>query len=936
MSAPFQARLFGPLEVLIDGVPMQKLRSRKGQVLLAHLILRNGSEVAREYLCELLWPDSLLDQARLSLRQSLVDLRKALGTQGYRIDSPETQSLRFLLEGSEVDVVRFDRLSAGCEFSRANLEELLKLFRGPMLEGVDDEPIRVENEARKLAFSRYLIQYIESATASEEWSEVIYCCKSAIIHFPLTESYHRSLMTTLSSAGNHAEALDVYGRLKSQLWAQKRIEPDPTTVQTFREIRDAAQSKHQAISHQDQELARSNVPRPLNRLIGRTSENASIVNALHSHRLVSITGPGGIGKTRLTLEVCYNLEKSDQFPDGIAFVPLADCASPQFVPELIARSVGLRDDAKFPTMNALRRFLSHKKMLVVLDNCEHLIDACSLAISELLSACPELCILATTREVLGVVGELNIAVSPLELSPAEASVQEIRDSEAFLLFEDRRALLSQSPVLGSSEVILVGEICRRLDGIPLAIELAAARLRVLSLEDILKRTESRFVLLKSSDRDRPARHQTMEDSIQESYRLLRSNEQLCFCELCIFEGGFTLEAADAVCTEGNTLAHITRLIESSLLSIGPSSQKPTRYYMLETIRQFGLLQLQETGFGPHVSDRHYQEFLRLSRESRTMLLGSEQLYWLQRMDAEQPNIRAALARCSSNQEFAQLVETLMFYWHLSGNAVEAKRWFSEALTRTEGVAKRELARVYLGAGMMAWHIMNLQNARSWLERGAEYALEISDEMTLASSYSMLGIILRTQGESEKAYEVSKESVRLMRDKNDPARLARSLANFGRAASSARRLTEAVEIFEESLGLFKQVGDTRDFAHTMQSLAWNLTEQGDFARSKQLHRESIETLYELRDAYRLAWSFSNLSSVCFREGRILESAKLYAIVLALEKSGNYEVLIPGNEQSDLEISTFHSTLGHTEMQRLISECESLSLDSSVEFALTCCA
>lgn len=913
-------RLFGPLEVLVDGLPMPRLRSRKGQLLLSHLVLRAGQDVSREWLCEVLWPDHFIEQARLSLRQSLADLRKALGGEAARIEAQGATGLRFDLTGAEVDLLAFDRVARLAHPSVEELDRAIPLYRGPLLDGLRDDALDRDRDDRLALYLTLLTRRAEAALADEDGTTAVACLRKAVAAHPLHEASHRLLMRTLADQGHLAEALEVFRRLRAYLKEEVASEPDAQTVELYQCLRAAVAPRPAPVPIRTEGVR---LPRPLTSIVGRGCEEASLAAFLEGHRLVTLTGLGGIGKTRLAVEVARQIAES-QPETEVAFASLAHAQNLATVSEAVRTSLGLTDP------KPVLEWIGNRRLLLVADNCESALDASADFVAEALAACPDLRVLATSRASLGILGEKVVAIRPLATAPDEASLETLEASPAVALMLDRMGLaMSRRPV--EREIRLAAQIVRRLDGIPLAIELAAAQSRTLPLGDLLARIDRPLELLRSDERGRPARHQTMEATIRAGYELLDETTQRGFRALGIFVGGFTLEAAQALCPEGATRSILRHLIDASLVEL-----REERYAMLETIRQFALDRLREAGEYEDALRRHFAECLRFAALARPNLMGAEQTSWMRRLDAERDNMRFALGACGENQAFYDLLNTLFFHWHLGSHTDEADRWFAEAHRRTDGVALASLSRMYSGAGTMAWHRMELDVARGHLEKAVAFAREAEDRPALFSALNAFGIVLRMLGELEGAYEATVESVVYIRATNDPARLARGLANLGRAAAALGRHAEGETIYTESLALFRQVGDERDHAHTQQSFAAMLGDAGRFPEAKAIHLEAVETLARLEDPFRIAWSYSSLVDLCVQMDDPMRAAHLLGILRAVERRHGFEILDDRNPHDRTRLAHLERRVGSLNLNRILYDRREATWREGVEIVREICA
>src|SRR5919202_492349 len=403
-------------------------------------------------------------------------------------------------------------------------------------------------------------------------------------------------------------------------------------------------------SLEEEERPSHNLPLELTSFIGREREIAEVKRLLlleGKDRLLTLTGPGGCGKTRLALKVAF--EVVQEFEDGVWLVELSSLSDPDLVPQAVAFALGVREAPERSLTEVLTEHLKSKKMLLVLDNCEHVIDACAALADALLRACPELRILATSREALSIAGEATWLVPPLSLPDPEhpPPVEDLAGYEAVRLFLERAAAVSSRFELTERNAPAVAQVCRRVDGMPLAIELAAARARVLSVEQIASRLEDSFRLLATDSRTALPRQRTLRATIGWSHELLSQEEQALFRRLSVFAGGFALEAAEGVCAgvgieRDGVLDLLTHLVDKSLLLVAQQGGEEARYRVLETVRQYGAEKLKESGDEPEIRRRHADFFLKLAEEAEPGLMGPEQGEWLERLEQEHGNLRAAL------------------------------------------------------------------------------------------------------------------------------------------------------------------------------------------------------------------------------------------------------------------------------------------------------
>ncbi len=385
--------------------------------------------------------------------------------------------------------------------------------------------------------------------------------------------------------------------------------------------------------------SQSNLPLSISSFIGRETEQSKVVDLLKKNRLVTLAGPGGIGKTRLAIQVGYQLR--DNYPDGVWFIPLDSLSEPSLVPQTVASAFDIREGADRTVLETLKFVLLRKTLLLILDNCEHLLEACAGFINNLLIHCPDLKVLTTSRETLNLTGEAIYYLASLSIPQAGASLESLAEYEAVELFIERAALTLPTFKLTEENAQAIVDICRRVDGIPLALELTAACVNILNVDEISKQLVRSFALLSSNQRAAFSRHQTLQASLDWSWSLLTEEERVFLSQLSVFAGGWTLEAAWLVC-EGNALNLTSALVQKSLIKVGQENEHETRYYFHEMVRQYGREKLRETGGDEEICNKHLAYFVKLSEQAEPELYRSNQVFWLNKLDDELDNLRMAL------------------------------------------------------------------------------------------------------------------------------------------------------------------------------------------------------------------------------------------------------------------------------------------------------
>jgi predicted ATPase/class 3 adenylate cyclase len=591
----------------------------------------------------------------------------------------------------------------------------------------------------------------------------------------------------------------------------------------------------------------NNLPIQLTTFIGRDKEMLEVKQELSEHRLVTLTGAGGTGKTRLSLQVAVDL--FEKFNQGVWFVELAPLTDPELIPRTILSTIGIVAQRGKTAVEVLKEYLQGRQVLILLDNCEHMIDACARLVNELLSAAPKLKILASSREALGVQGEVSYPVPSLELPDIKhlPMIEQLSQYEAVRLFIDRTLLVAPHFVVDKDNTPFIAQICYRLDGIPLAIELAAARVKVLSVEQISARLSDRFRLLTGGSRTALPRQQTLRALIDWSYDLLTEDERLLLCRLSVFSGGWTLEAAEVVCAgEGiesyDVLELLNQLVNKSLVALVEHTQSgETRYRMLETIRQYAQEKLLKVGGSEAIHDNHLAHFVKLVKQAEPELHRSNQIFWLNRLEEELDNLRVALewARARDARAGLELVTLPVFFWEIRTNIPEWQGWlaqFLESYTDADALRARGL--------IIHAHLLGMTNGLKKAEEIARQALALAraipDRYMEAYSLWGLGSNLTIQGNMEEGIPLVEQSLAIYRSIGDP--LGQAIA--ARWLSLKTNDPEhSKTLLLESLRLSREMGNLSGIGVCLNLLADKAIRAGDFsaaaiwlAESKELHRQ----------------------------------------------------------------------------------------------------
>jgi len=630
----------------------------------------------------------------------------------------------------------------------------------------------------------------------------------------------------------------------------------------------------------------NNLPRRLSSFIGREREIKDVKRLMDTTRLLSLIGPGGAGKTRLAVQVAGDV--LDSFTHGAFFVELATVTDPSLVTQALASVLGVREEPARPLQATLTTFLRGRHILLLLDNCEHLVEAVAALAEALLQAAPRLQIMCTSREALGIAGETAFRVPSLSLpDPRQvAHADSLTQFEAVRLFTERATDVAPAFTLTEQNAAAVVQICRRLDGIPLAIELAASRVKVLTVEQIALRLDDRFRLLAGGPRTAMPRQQTLKAAMDWSYDLLTPQEAAVLRRLAIFSGGCSLEAAEVVCAgEGverlDVLDLLTRLVDKSLLVVEGTDHE-ARYRLLETVRQYGRDKLVESGEAPAARTRHMDWFLALAEQAAPELHSAAQAVWLPRLDAELDNLRAAMewACADSRTESAlRLSIALWWYWTIRSHTTEGSEWFTRTLALPGGtVPVRALA---IGAAaILAMFAGNIPLATGLANDAVALARSADAPMAIVLAKTVLAMVGTARGHHEEAALHAHEALELARPLDQPWETASVLAIMGEIAYNVGDFAEADRVLRESLALYSVLGDRWGIAFTQRWLGLLARNRGDYAEAEARQQQSLALNQELGHPWGVAASLMALALVPLRQGAYARAQSLLEQSLAM--------------------------------------------------------
>jgi len=635
----------------------------------------------------------------------------------------------------------------------------------------------------------------------------------------------------------------------------------------------------------------NNLPIQPTPLLGREREVAEIADLLRRSdvRLLTLTGTGGTGKTRLALQSAAEL--IDEFEDGVFFVPLAPVSDPHLVTSALAGALSVSESAGRVLEEDLSDYLSDKELLLVLDNFEQVVDAAPL-VGELLSGCPNLKVLVTSRTSLRIYGEHEYAVRPLELPDLShlPPIGTLREYEAIRLFTERAHAANARFSLTEENAPAVAEICARLDGLPLAIELAAARTKLLSPQAMCSRLGDPLKFLTGGARDLPERQRTLRGAIAWSHALLDEGEQALFANLSVFSGGCALEAVESVCdAEGDLLVDVfeglSSLVDKSMLRQEERAEEEPRFVMLETIREYASERLEVCGDAEQIERMHAEYFLALAEQGQSIPREPEEAVWLERLDVEHDNMRAALSWALDSEDAElglRLAGTLWRFWWMRGHYGEGRRWLEEALAR-DGGGPAARARALEAVGWLADDQGDIDRAVAAAEEGLRISARanISSRVTV-SFLRMLGSAAYVRGDHEKAARLYEESLTLSREARDDRSVASSLLQLGNVAGDRGDHEEAKEFYKEGLSLSRELDDKALLASALISVGAEYLLQGDHAQGAMLNEEAAGLFRERGNRGGLQYALDNLGWAALMREDLQEAEALHQESLTLSR------------------------------------------------------
>ncbi len=923
-------RLLGGFAVAVAGRPIgddAPWGSRKAQALVKLLALAPGHHLTVEQLLDALWPDLEPAAARRAYYQALYLARRALDPARRGLLVARHQGLALVAPGGvavDLDAFRAAALLARRRGTIAAHEAALALYHGALLplDRYEDWSLVPRDEAQRLAVT-LLLELARLHADRRDWDAACARLEELVAGDAANEEAHVALMRAHAAAGRRGQALAQFGRLRAALRADLDAEPEPATQQLYAALLAQREPAHDAPPPADTARPRHNLPAPVTTLFGREVAVDAVARALGESRLVTLTGAGGCGKTRLALAVARALLADARA--HVWWVDLAALADPALVAGTVAAVLGLREQTVAAVVAALRE----RDVLLVLDNCEHLLAACVPLVGALLAACPAVRVLATSRAALRAAGEAIWRVPSLPVPADEprgvAALAALEANPAVQLFAARARLARQDFALTPENARAVATICRRLDGLPLALELAAARVALLALPQLAARLDDALGLLGDGPPTALPRHRTLRATLDWSYHLLAPAGRAFLARLALFVGGFTLAAAEAICGLGDgTLDALAGLVERSLVQVEASTgtDEALRFRLLEPVRQYAAERLRDTGTAADDRRAHAAYYLRLAEGAEPEFYRARQDYWVALLARDHDNVRAALRwlRDTADWEpFTRLVVAFHRFWYMRAYYAEGRDWVAAALRVGEAApADAALAalrpHVLYCAGTLAWptgavaeaedafrRALDLATARGlpglaararmglgilcvfrgdyaagqpYFAAGLTEARRLDDRWLLGALLNNLGLLALWQGDVAQARRYQDENLALCRATDDAHGIASALANLCEIAFAEGDLAAVVACADEALGRFAALGDRRGLAVAHNNRAVAARVVGDYPLAREHGEAALEAYTTIGSAAGMALARRILAETATARGELATARALY--------------------------------------------------------------
>ncbi len=946
--------LFGHLRIFEDERPLQFTALPKALPLLAYLLLSRAEPAPRDALAFLLWSDTPEDRARANLRRHLYDLRQVLPAAPE--DTPWVLSQAGTVRWNPaadywLDVAEFERLSA----SPDHLAKAVELYADDLLPEVYEDWITLDRERLRNMYLANLSQLIVQSRGQGDDAQAIAYAQRILSHDPLREDAVRELIALRYRVGDRAGALHAYQRFEQLLEHELGVSPMPETralcAAVVQSVPLPEVGPPSVVGQTSAIPCPHNVPTQLNEFVGRDRDLIAVCERLVAAdsrvHLLTLTGPAGTGKTRLALEAATRLLPSQPstFPDGIFFVDLSPTDEPELVVSAVAGMVGVKESAGQSLLEGLKSFLRSRYVLLLLDNFEQVLDAGPL-VTELLAAAPNLRVLVTSRAALRVYGEHEYPVLPLPLPDLEhlPGPESLLGSAAVALFVARARERKPSFSLTEENAGDVAEICVRLDGLPLAIELAASRIKAFTPAGVLERVTSQLAFLTGGTRDRPMRHQTLRGAIDWSYSLLDEEEKALFASLGVFSGGCTLAAAEAVCRpfcKGDVSAGLDSLVDKSLIQPFEQNER-SRFRMLAAVREYALEQLARVSLLETIRQSHADYYADLVARAHMDWHSPQQAAWIARLGAEEDNLRAALswaldptAGAARIQVGAALARKLDHFWEIRGRLSEARAWYALVLERRSQLSLDMQVDLFVVVGWFAQLQGEYPVADALYQEGLDLARQVQDPHLISRCLHSLGAAAGRQGEYRSAEALLSEAIDLEREASGGAMTADLAALYNNLAIVSKYLGDyerAAALLHESLDFKRTQGHHWGVAISLANLGNLALVREDHAGAEAFFRESLMLRKALADEKGMLILLSGLAELALIRGEIVRSVCLYSAAQRLHREADFPMTAAVRDKHEHNLAALCEQLSDADFAAAWTEGGSMTLDQAVAYAL----
>jgi predicted ATPase/DNA-binding SARP family transcriptional activator len=935
-------QLLGGCKLVHEGLPLADFDKSRLQSLTAYLALNRYAPQARSRLAFLFWPDSSEAQAHTNLRKLFHQFRNAIPRADDFIRT-EGKTVQWRADAPfELDVADFERAVAAGDFQRA-----VTLYQGDLLPECYEDWVLVERERLRRIFIRTLEQLLDQLERGRQYRTAIEYGQRLQRYDPLREDTYCRLMRLYALEGDRGNVVRTYENCVSVLQLQLSISPSAATRQAYQECLRMDPSPNLLQPN------KSSLPVRLSSFVGRTREISEVQSVLKTSRLLTLTGAGGCGKTRLAQQVATEI--ADRYRDGVTWVELAVLSDPEFVPQAIASALGLGNRTDDILTELISDHLRTHNVLLLLDNCEHLVVACARFVEALLSACPDQQILATSREALNIACETVWIVPSMSIPDLNqlasnwetTTVASLTSYDAVGLFVERATMICPTFDLNKHNGLSVAQICHRLDGIPLAIELAAGRSKILSPEQIASRLHDRFNLLIGGSRISLPRYQTLRAAIDWSYELLSDPERILFRRLAVFTGSFSLEATEAVCAgwqladdlrSSEILALFSQLVEKSLV-VAEDRTSATRYRLLETVREYALDKLREPGEVETGRTRHLEYFRNLAES----LEPSMQIAWpvtaADRLEREYSNVLAALKWGAAHEPCAEsglrLVGAVPEEWLLRKEVVSTESGLRKLLTNDNWVIPNQVrAKALIGLGGMALYRSDFAEGYDNFELSLKLSRELDYKPGMASALYFLGFLTGELFDLATARAYIEECLTICRAIDDRYGAAVALQDLGNILYWQGETALGRDLVEESLATLRNLGVQTWTARAMLYLGHIARREGAFGRARSLYVEAMSVIKDQQSLPMVSsWGIQAFGFLAAAKKQFDQAARLFGALDRLAQELGASQSPADLVEYDVYLAAAQTALGETRFKAGWDAGRRLSLGQALAYAFS---